>query len=1686
MTSTEYINRALFIANHTQEPKSPYTGHKVYTNFVIYAPADSDRKKYFFTKQWETSHQYSKDFAGTFIIGQQDEFWTGLRVGAYQLTNGVVNELFNDRPVKFVKSTGVNSQGIVYGRPCLNMVIEFTKEDFNPPAATSRLNSYWDERGFEIEDLGDSIRITVNDSTPANFGSNTLQTNFIGFNTDSGNGGDGIELPAYSLMKKDSEYVKRRAEGVTQGADGSNMGVLALYDYSLMNIVNTAGASISLRNAPRGVYISSNDSDVLKIGIDSSTIQFLSNGVSFAAKITDSNFADYTETTHWQWNANYRNDSISISPKWQMISLDETFVLAPEGVTPTVTATSDADSSVKFTLRGEDEIRQYAALCGGSVNASYGRDRVTSTQNVQTITSSLDNFGGTFTQNFKVRRTNSLTPNPALDQTQIVPIKFNGSTASIADSLFSDSEQVFDYTYYTYSAESGDTEPTETPNSGTIPHDQLSTISFSYKPSSASGADAFIEDNFSSAKFPESGSASFIIRGVSNVSGNNVSGEWGATLEKYGPLRFGASGQDTNRYIAGVNTNVFKLPTLTFTVEYNDGSAKEIAPADVTYTVGDYQLVAEQTIEWSKISSYVSSSSDPMILQVKATAEDPDMGVQVETTISLYFEVNSVQELACVAGTNPKLGNTWHDLRVSGGVKLKATFKSGLVEELTPDQWLFQDSENDMVMTAPTSEQTQTVTLSSSLSAAPTLETNIDFSSAGWEAPAIKSFDIPSEELRSDFTNRVDKVDLVSVKGTVRYDGATYTEVVSFEPSGSSSGNPAVYTAQIQETDGTPITADLTGATPLQVTMEDNAVTMDAKFVFTVTSRFKAATTSTFSRPIRIYDINNIAAIKVVSHKDEYIVGDTFMGDGDDTTVVIYYRASSDSNELSTAQINLKDGWRTLTISPAIGETLSTIGTIEVRISSIFDSSVFGSYTIKVLPKNASTMPQTISLAVVRMPPNTKDPNGNLIQTNTVTSTGTKVVFGLVDISKTTVVNGVRQVMPSFNTATDFYGYLTDVCDPDKQARVVLFRDFVPPVDGQANATIKFPVWTAGNADLINGCRFGALFGNANARNRLFVSGNTARPNTDWYSGKSDDASSGGFGYFEDTSYCNYGTDSTPVVGYQVISDDTLAVFKSRSVQEPCLYFRTSTLVTAVDAAGNTRKDASGAALKTEAFTLTIANAGAGALAPQLFTTLNGDSLFISGEKKICGLDSIGPIGTSKRAFSSRSIYVDPEVEKEDFTNATMFSDNTFCYLACPDGMWVTQYASYSSETGQYEWWHFDIKGVTAFGLIGGKVLMGDDKGRILLKDSGAYWDKDKIYPTALHLAGSAGKDSDYLSTSKQTLEEAVKTKEEGGYNHLRLKIVATDLGDIYERVAMVGNDPNTCQLIVDPTGKYLMVSDNFGEEMAKQLSDLETYKLYLTQYAGTSLSARNTVKLKIIPDDETYNYTRIQIVTLDGNPVEYLGAYFAGQLLRDIEGTYEVINANTETGVFQLAGKLTEEDPDNPGTYLHPLDLVMFPENAQSYAFERKMRIALGNIIESEFQLYKSVKAWYLTSPFTLGPISYRKTVWSWSLTADTGEDSELEVGRAVNSVDYEKMVNAIPFTVVTTEQPTTPERVNFRSVSFSKEVIPKIYTLSAQSWNIPFICFGFRSGSARPSVLSAIEIVYSVPVTGSGRGSR
>lgn len=174
----------------------------------------------------------------------------------------------------------------------------------------------------------------------------------------------------------------------------------------------------------------------------------------------------------------------------------------------------------------------------------------------------------------------------------------------------------------------------------------------------------------------------------------------------------------------------------------------------------------------------------------------------------------------------------------------------------------------------------------------------------------------------------------------------------------------------------------------------------------------------------------------------------------------------------------------------------------------------------------------------------------------------------------------------------------------------------VTPVSGQDN--IK--VWanyapTSQNADLINHCRFGCLFGINGATDRLFVSGNeysgdvldeNGNPtgdsytlkNRDWYSERYDPT------YFPDIGYSEIGSDTSAIMGYAVVNS-YLATFKDDKELSQTVFIREGDLVVS-DLDGDENEETN------PSFKLINTLQGAGASSSYCFDYLEVEPIFLS------------------------------------------------------------------------------------------------------------------------------------------------------------------------------------------------------------------------------------------------------------------------------------------------------------------------------------------------------------------------------------------------------------------------------------------------------------------------------------------
>ena len=327
----------------------------------------------------------------------------------------------------------------------------------------------------------------------------------------------------------------------------------------------------------------------------------------------------------------------------------------------------------------------------------------------------------------------------------------------------------------------------------------------------------------------------------------------------------------------------------------------------------------------------------------------------------------------------------------------------------------------------------------------------------------------------------------------------------------------------------------------------------------------------------------------------DYVVGDTFLNENDTTEVVISYQDGSSNYRSMT--INLNSGFPSLAVMPQQGtiwkKNLDNSKTI--KVSSILDQSIYAEYSISVAPKGYVSTTRVHDLVVVWQE--------SLTLTDSTIFTTDYGVLVLVKEEYTEVIEGIRTLLSGLSIGygesdVQPYGYIDDFFNEDSACKVVMFNDYLPPIEGSPNQTINFPCYRESNANLINKCRIGILFGSNNATNRLFVSGNPDVPNADWHTSEINTTNvdgeilktNGDFSYFANESIMYYGETDNAVIGYDIVSNDKLLVLKSKSDKEKTVYFRTPTLLRAMDASGNVMTDINGETLYQEEYSLVKGN----------------------------------------------------------------------------------------------------------------------------------------------------------------------------------------------------------------------------------------------------------------------------------------------------------------------------------------------------------------------------------------------------------------------------------------------------------------------------------------------------------------
>ena len=1088
--------------------------------------------------------------------------------------------------------------------------------------------------------------------------------------------------------------------------------------------------------------------------------------------------------------------------------------------------------------------------------------------------------------------------------------------------------------------------------------------------------------------------------------------------------------------------DLFHDPTgVTFNREYSDGTTEPIEDADFTNNIRFYRNSEMTNLLTIGISIIKKNEGNKIYVYDTKTGTSGYYNIQFKEDKIVNIE------LANENNVNFVLGNKFETM--INDLKINALHESGS-NETTLETYYFKNT--NVIM----KEESVIIVVDD-------VEYNLNANGKiTFVKPDIKSIDIDYSKFPMTYNNITDRINADKITLKVHYENAIYEQTCHFK-NGVIIENDDEFLVSSADLPN----FNFDGSQTLEVAMGDSLEKI-IPLTLQVRNKFDSTltTNNTTTLNISVIEITEITGISLLNVYQDYNVNDTFLNENDTTEILVFYKDTNGAQK--RLQFKLNSGFSAINIYPLKGTKFTSIDEHKtIRITSATNYNIACEYDISVKSKYIFSQTKSHDIVAIHQDSYTL-PNGNVIDDKYV------LVSKYDDrgIANTMITSSGERVLAKGIDTIKVYGYLDDVFDETKNGRVILFEDYISPIEGSNNITVKFPCYVPKNADRINKCRFGILFGNNNAKNRLFLSGNPDFPNCDWHSGQVDvnyleDESmiSGNFGYFEDTSYCYYGETDNAVIGYDIVSNDKLMVLKSKSDKETTIYFRTPILVSAIDGAGNSMTGIDGEALYQEEFSLTKGNNSVAGVSPKAIANFNGDSLFISEDKSVLGLDLTGIIGDNQRYANSRSYYIDTELKRLDLSGASLWTNNKYLFLMLKDKMFITHFET--KHDNQYEWFVLNVNDIQVVIEYGDKKYLANSNGEFFVI-SKSYDDIKKIFLNK----GSNLLDAKNVLNNEITVPETVIDMLDSNKT-FTFKVVPQEnlySSFMYYKIASITNVRNNSDILIHKDTNYLeLVCDVNGTSDYKRINFItkmivENKVFYLNHIEGENeISAdvgsslkeygRKYVLRKYMDDSTTLLNDCYKMYDAETDEEMNVSELYRANLCCKLDGEYKIENITHDK----------EKCFFNISQNNEVIDIVRYGNQEVSKVFK------------AEIRNYEPVEAFYITKPFDMGSLDYFKTIWSWTLTNDTSIPSELDVTYVSNKIPFERMRTLASMSKE--KLSLDLNELDFMKLDLQKNIVPRTYTHQRIISQLKFICFGFRNYNNTNSVLSSMSIVYTVP---------
>lgn len=510
---------------------------------------------------------------------------------------------------------------------------------------------------------------------------------------------------------------------------------------------------------------------------------------------------------------------------------------------------------------------------------------------------------------------------------------------------------------------------------------------------------------------------------------------------------------------------------------------------------------------------------------------------------------------------------------------------------------------------------------------------------------------------------------------------------------------------------------------------------------------------------------------------------------------------------------------------------------------------------------------------------------------------------------------------------------------------IQLFKHYKPIVEGKDNIFVTYMDKRENESYLINNCKFGVLFGAGNYRNRLFISGNSFFPNTDFHSSQRNIYASDedidlldnqDYTYFSALDYCNYGTSNSSVMGYQLMGDGSLLVIKEKIDTEPSVYFRHG---------GYAKKDINlgneSITIDVEDYPMTPGNIGEGLIIKNGIFNLNNDIVFLSknGVYGISSTISSSVLASNYQYAYSRSRLINKELLKYDISKTVCCLFDNKLFITIPnkdesitfvaDGRYPYKLSDSIDNEYEYEW--FVLKNINAknYFVINNQLYFSNEKGLF-------YWDlysnsyKDIKYARTIN-DGTIMITDDHIITINQEFEKKyidnttlIKFNKQYLAKLMFIPINAHKDHDGYYEVEVIynqfmasksglkctfGNDNNyiTCYLEINPFNNHkfkFYLDENMTQEYTFNRAEFIYYYLDNENYFYR-LDKENQV---ILGDNDEIIHFQISTMNLDASfeSYELIPCYYVTKSFNFGQSTYsKILKTLTITNDSELYSKV-------------------------------------------------------------------------------------------------------------------------------------------------------------------------------------